>query len=57
MAGPAGNVLLMTGHEGIAVRGIGIGLLANLVLGILLVPLFGVTGGAVAFAASLFGGT
>ncbi len=53
MAGPAGNVLLMTGHEGIAVRGIGIGLLANLVLGILLVPLFGVTGGAVAFAASL----
>lgn len=52
-AGPAGNVLLMTGHERVAMRGIGAGLVANLVLGIVLVPPLGVTGGAIAFATSL----
>ncbi len=52
-AGPAGNVLLMTGHERTAMKGIGAGLIANLVLGVVLVPPLGVTGGAVAFAASL----
>jgi O-antigen/teichoic acid export membrane protein len=52
-AGPAGNVLLMTGHEHAAVRGIGAGLLANLALGVILIPPLGVTGGAIAFASSL----
>jgi O-antigen/teichoic acid export membrane protein len=52
-AGPAGNVLLMTGHERAAVRGIALGLLTNLVAGLALIPPLGVTGAALAFAASL----
>ncbi|HWX87070.1 MAG TPA: flippase [Solirubrobacteraceae bacterium] len=52
-AGPSGNVLIMTGHERIAMRGVAGGLLANLVLGIALVPPLGITGGAIAFASSL----
>ncbi len=52
-AGPSGNVMLMTGQERIAVRGVAAGLLANIVLAVLLVPPLGVTGGAIAFAASL----
>jgi len=52
-AGPAGNVLIMTGHEGAAVKGIAAGLVANIVLGVLLVPPLGATGGAIAFASSL----
>lgn len=53
MCGPAGNVLIMTGHERAAVRGMAAGLLANVILAIALVPSLGVTGGAIAFAASL----
>jgi O-antigen/teichoic acid export membrane protein len=52
-AGPAGNVLIMTGHERAAVRGAGAGLVANVALAIVLVPSLGVTGGAIAFATSL----
>ncbi len=52
-AGPSGNVLLMTGQERMAVRGVAVGLLANVVLAVVLVPPFGVTGGAIAFASSL----
>jgi O-antigen/teichoic acid export membrane protein len=52
-AGPSGNVLIMTGHERAAVRGVAVGLLANVVLAIVLVPRFGVTGGAIAYASSL----
>ena len=52
-AGPSGNILLMTGKERIAVRGVAAGLVANIVLAVLLVPPFGVTGGAIAFASSL----
>ncbi len=52
-AGPAGNVLLMTGQERIAVRGVAAGLIANVVLAVVLVPPLGVTGGAIAFASSL----
>jgi O-antigen/teichoic acid export membrane protein len=52
-AGPAGNVLLMTGHERLALRGIAMGLLTNLVLGLTLIPPFGVTGAGIAFTASL----
>jgi O-antigen/teichoic acid export membrane protein len=51
--GPAGNVLIMTGHERAAACGIGAGLIVNLVLSIVLVPWLGVTGGAIAFASSL----
>lgn len=52
-AGPSGNVLLMTGHERIAVRGVAAGLAANVVIAVILVPTMGVTGGAIAFASSL----
>ena len=52
-AGPSGTVLIMTGHERIAVRAVGAGALVNLVLAIVLVPLLGVTGAAIAFASSL----
>jgi len=52
-AGPSGNVLMMTSHERVAVRGVAAGLLANIVLAIVLVPPFGVTGGAIAFTSSL----
>jgi O-antigen/teichoic acid export membrane protein len=52
-AGPSGNVLIMTGNERIAVRGVAAGLVANVVLAVLLVPPLGVTGAAIAFAASL----
>jgi O-antigen/teichoic acid export membrane protein len=53
MAGPSGNVLIMTGKERIAVRGVAVGLFSNVVLAFALVPPFGVTGGAIAFASSL----
>ncbi len=53
VAGPAGNVLLMTGQERVAVRGVAAGLVANVVLAIVLVPPLGITGGAIAFASSL----
>ena len=52
-SGPSGNVLIMTGQEGVAVRGVAAGLIANIVLAVILVPPLGVTGGAIAFAASL----
>jgi O-antigen/teichoic acid export membrane protein len=52
-AGPAGNLLLMTGHERSAAFGVGIGFVANLVLTLVCVPLFGVTGGAIGATASL----
>jgi O-antigen/teichoic acid export membrane protein len=52
-AGPSGNILIMTGQERIAVRGVAAGLLANVVLAVVLVPPLGVTGGAIAFASSL----
>jgi O-antigen/teichoic acid export membrane protein len=53
LAGPSGTVLLMTGHERAAARGVAVGLLANLVLALLLIPPLGVTGGAIAFSCSL----
>jgi O-antigen/teichoic acid export membrane protein len=53
MAGPSGYVMLMTGHERMAMRGVAAGLVANLALAAALVPELGVTGGAIAFAASL----
>ncbi len=52
-AGPAGNLLMMSGHERVALRGVGAGLILNVLLAIALVPRLGVTGGAIAFASSL----
>lgn len=52
-AGPAGNVLMMTRHENVALRAIGLGAAVNLCLGIVLVPFFGVDGSAIAFSVSL----
>jgi O-antigen/teichoic acid export membrane protein len=52
-AGPSGNVLVMAGHERVAVRVVGAGLLANVAIAVVLVPPLGVTGGAIAFASSL----
>jgi O-antigen/teichoic acid export membrane protein len=52
-AGPAGNLLLMTGHERSAAFGVGVGFVANLVLTLVCVPWFGVTGGAIGATASL----
>jgi O-antigen/teichoic acid export membrane protein len=52
-AGPSGNVLIMTGHERLAVRGVAVGLITNVALAIALVPSLGITGGAIAFASSL----
>lgn len=52
-AGSAGPALMMTGHERVAVKGVALGLLSNIVLGCLLIPPLGVTGAAIAFATSL----
>lgn len=52
-AGPSGTVLIMTGQERVAVRGVAAGLIANVILAFALVPSLGVTGGAIAFASSL----
>jgi O-antigen/teichoic acid export membrane protein len=52
-AGPTGNVLIMTGQERVAVRGVAAGLVANVILAVVLVPPLGVTGGAISFASSL----
>lgn len=52
-AGPAGNVLMMTKHETVAAGGVALGLAANVILGVALVPSTGITGGAIAFTASL----
>jgi O-antigen/teichoic acid export membrane protein len=52
-AGPSGNVLVMTGHERVAARGVMVGLVVNILLAIALVPSLGVTGGGIAYASSL----
>ncbi len=51
-AGPVGSVLIMTGNERAACWGIGSGLVTTVVLSIALVPFLGVTGAAIADAAS-----
>jgi O-antigen/teichoic acid export membrane protein len=51
-AGPVGSVLIMTGNERVACWGIGAGLLTTVVLSVVLVPFLGVTGAAIADAAS-----
>ena len=51
-AGPVGSVLIMTGHERTACWGVGLGLLTTVILSIALIPPLGVTGAAIADAAS-----
>jgi O-antigen/teichoic acid export membrane protein len=53
VCGPTGNALIMTGHERDAAAGIGVGLFANVLLSVLLVPPLGITGGAIASGSSL----
>lgn len=52
-AGPAGMVLLMTGYEKQAAAGVGCGLVVNVILAAVLVPIWGLAGGAFATAASV----
>lgn len=52
VAGPVGSVLIMTGHERAAIWGVGSGLVTTLALSLALIPALGVTGAAVADAAS-----
>jgi O-antigen/teichoic acid export membrane protein len=50
--GSVGQLLVMTGHEGDAARGIGIGALLNIVLCAALIPRWGMEGAATATATS-----
>ncbi len=51
--GPSGNVLIMTGRERPAMWATTGGLLVNLTLAVILVPLLGITGSAIAFGSSI----
>ncbi|CAN5118344.1 flippase [soil metagenome] len=52
VAGPAGLALMMTNHERVAAVGTGIGATVNVVLNLLLIPQYGLTGAATATAAA-----
>lgn len=51
-AGPVGSILIMSGYEREACWGVGLGLLTTVVLSVALIPYLGVTGAAIADAAS-----
>jgi len=51
--GSVGALLNMTGHERDTLRGVAIAAVANLVLGLALIPLYGLEGAAIATAATL----
>lgn len=51
-AGPVGSVLIMTGHERAACWGVALGLATTVILSVALIPPLGVTGAAIADAAS-----
>jgi len=53
LAGPTGVILNMTGHENLAAAGVGISALINIVLNSALIPLFDLTGAAIATGTSL----
>lgn len=53
LAGSVGNILNMTGYERIAVKAVGIAALINIILNVILVPMFGIEGAAIATAVSL----
>lgn len=52
-AGPVGLLLMMSGHERLVAVGFGLGAALNLVLNFLFIPLWGLTGAAVATATSM----
>lgn len=52
LIGPVGFLMTMTGHHREAVRIVGVSALLNLVLNALLIPMFGMTGAALATATS-----
>jgi O-antigen/teichoic acid export membrane protein len=51
--GPVALILVMTGHEGPATRGLLVAAVLNVALGLALVPHHGAFGAALAFAASI----
>lgn len=51
--GPVGYLLMMTGHERDAVRGVGVGAALNVTLNALLIPQWSVTGAALATGTSM----
>ena len=53
LVGPAMLVLNMTGHEKMNVKGIILALVLNIVLSLILIPLYGLVGAAIAAATSL----
>ncbi len=52
-AGPVGLLLVMSGHERLVAVGFGAGAIANLLLNLLLIPIWGLAGAAVATAGSM----
>ncbi len=53
LCGPVGMLLIMTGHERISARIVGIAMVLNVVLNTALIPTFGPVGAAIATAASI----
>ncbi len=53
LTGPAGVLLMMTGHERDTSVIIGVGAFTNIALNLIMIPLYGVNGAAIATAASL----
>lgn len=51
-SGPVANILMMTGHERDAARGVGISTVINVALNALLIPFFGLEGAAIATGSS-----
>jgi O-antigen/teichoic acid export membrane protein len=51
--GPAGNVLVMSGRERLAAMDVGVGMVSNIAFSAVLIPVLGVTGGALGEAASI----
>lgn len=52
-AGPVGQVLNMTGNDKSTIIGASLALVANLILAVMLIPLFGLTGAAVGYSISM----
>ena len=54
IAGPAGYVLIMTGHERLAFLSMTIACIVNIGMNLILVPLYGITGTAIALCCAIF---
>ncbi|MBK5286320.1 MAG: polysaccharide biosynthesis C-terminal domain-containing protein, partial [Bacteroidia bacterium] len=53
IAGPAGYVLTMTGHERLAFIAMSISCVLNIALNLILIPAYGITGAAIAVSFAL----